>query len=258
MTSQNRRPKASEVVADWMRQPIISGELAEGDPFPREAELSEQFGVSRPTVREAIRILESEGLIVVRRGIGGGARARKPQPAAVARAAGFVLQERGTTASDVYRCRAFLEVPAVELLMERRDGAEVLETLEAALVAEQRALKQAGGTGAVSEGQFHRVLVELSGSPTLELYATITNQIIYAHTRNFMRERGSSGDSAQVSASAHTAHTRMVELIRSGDVAAAQAHWRDHLTSGSKVLLGDHDLPIGVLDPPRDPRTMSF
>jgi GntR family transcriptional repressor for pyruvate dehydrogenase complex len=258
MTSQNRRPKASEVVADWMRRLIISGELAEGDPFPHEAQLSEQFGVSRPTVREAIRILESEGLIVVRRGIGGGARARKPQPAAVARAAGFVLQERGTMVSDVYRCREFLEVPAVELVIERRDEPGVLASLEDALEAEQRALNQAGSTGAVSEGQFHRRLVELSGSPTLDLYATITNQIIYTHTRNFMRERGTSGDSAQISASAHTAHARMVQLIRSGDAAAAQAHWRDHLTSGRKVLLDDHDLPIGVLDPPRDPRTMSF
>jgi len=257
MTTKNRRPKAAEVVADWMRRPIIAGELAEGDPFPHEAQLSEKFGVSRPIVREAIRILESEGLIDVRRGIGGGARARKPQPAAVARAAGFVLQERGTMVSDVYRCRELLELPAVELVVERRDEPGVLESLKDALAAEQRALDQANGTGAVAEGQFHRRLVELSGSPTLDLYATITNQIIYTHTRNFMRDRGATSDTAKVSASAHTAHVRMVELIRCGDTVAAQAHWRDHLTSGRKVLV-DHDLPIGVLDPPRDPRTMSF
>jgi len=62
-----RVPKTAELVADSIRGQIVRGELNEGDTLPAEADLTLQFGISRPTLREALRILESEALITVSR-----------------------------------------------------------------------------------------------------------------------------------------------------------------------------------------------
>jgi len=70
--------KASLGIAADLRQRIASGELKDGDPLPVESELVGQLGASKSVVREALRILEGEGLLEVRRGLGGGPRVRHP------------------------------------------------------------------------------------------------------------------------------------------------------------------------------------
>src|ERR1700743_246357 len=72
---QVRVPKTAELVAAQLGRRIIKAELTEGESLPPEATLMEQFGVSRPTLREAFRVLEAEALISVRRGSRGGAPA---------------------------------------------------------------------------------------------------------------------------------------------------------------------------------------
>src|SRR3546814_1841939 len=69
-----RIPKAAEIIAQAIRRRIVLGDLVEGDLLPTEADLMTQFDVSRPTLREAIRLLEAEGLVRVLRGAKGGVR----------------------------------------------------------------------------------------------------------------------------------------------------------------------------------------
>ena len=102
-------PKTAELVATQLRNQIIRGELREGDALPPESTLMEQFGVSRPTLREAFRVLESEALISVRRGARGGARVHAPNGDVAARYAGLVLQFRGATLADVYEARKAID-----------------------------------------------------------------------------------------------------------------------------------------------------
>ncbi|WP_338010625.1 FadR/GntR family transcriptional regulator [Gordonia sp. KTR9] len=80
-----RVPKAGELVAAQLRRQVVTGELKAGDPLPSETTLMERFGVSRPTLREAFRILESESIIVVLRGARGGARVLAPNESVAAR-----------------------------------------------------------------------------------------------------------------------------------------------------------------------------
>ncbi|MDT5398354.1 MAG: GntR family transcriptional regulator, transcriptional repressor for pyruvate dehydrogenase complex, partial [Mycobacterium sp.] len=80
-----RSPKTAELVAGTLRRMVVDGQLKEGDFLPNEAELMAHFGVSRPTLREAVRVLESERLVEVRRGSRTGARVRVPGPEIVAR-----------------------------------------------------------------------------------------------------------------------------------------------------------------------------
>ena len=95
-----------------------------------------RFGVSRPTLREAFRVLESESLITIRRGARGGARVQPPGREVAARYAAFTLEYRGVTLRDVYDARAALEVPSVgKLALDRTD--DDLAVLEAALESQE-------------------------------------------------------------------------------------------------------------------------
>src|ERR1700709_204673 len=113
-----RVPKVAELTAARIRTAIVLGELATGDNMPSEAQLITDFRVSRPTIREAVRILESEGLISVTRGAKGGARAGRPAPSTGARAAGLALQTRRATIGDIYETRMIIEPPAARLAAE--------------------------------------------------------------------------------------------------------------------------------------------
>src|SRR5262249_13589793 len=81
-------------IADELRRLIVSGELGDGESLGHEPDLIERFGVSRPSLREALRILEAEGLITVVRGVNGGVVANRPDERLTARTAALVLQSR--------------------------------------------------------------------------------------------------------------------------------------------------------------------
>src|SRR3954447_16285894 len=104
-----RIPKAAVIVAGEVRRRIVRGELKEGDALPSESELMQFFDVSRPTLREAMRILESESLIAVKRGAHGGARVQRPDMRVTARHAALLLQFDDTTLEDVFEARAIME-----------------------------------------------------------------------------------------------------------------------------------------------------
>src|SRR5262249_11992821 len=97
-----RAPKTAELIASYIRGQIVRGDLKTGDALPSETVLMEMFGVSRPTLREAFRILEAESLISVRRGARGGARVVSPDIAVAARYVGLLLPTSGTAIAGVF------------------------------------------------------------------------------------------------------------------------------------------------------------
>src|SRR6266705_1959172 len=111
-----RAPKTGELIATHLRRQIVRGELRPGETLPAESQLMEQFSVSRPTLREAFRILEAETLISVRRGSRGGARVVAPDTSVAARYVGLLLQIKGATINDVYEARMISEPPCARLL----------------------------------------------------------------------------------------------------------------------------------------------
>src|SRR5581483_5962264 len=127
-----RVPKMAELVASDLRRRILRGELVENDALPSESALMERFGVSRPTLREAFRVLESESLISVRRGAHGGARVHLPNADSAARQAALVLEHRGVSMRDVYEARGVIEPGCAAMLAANRTPAD-LDELRAAL-----------------------------------------------------------------------------------------------------------------------------
>ena len=118
-TVQFRR--LAEQVADQLRRRILLGELADGSILPKEDELLREFPVSKPSLREAMRILEAEGLLRVRRGKLGGAVVRRPNAANVAYTIGLVLGSQEVSLSDVGGALMQMEPACAALCAERAD-----------------------------------------------------------------------------------------------------------------------------------------
>jgi GntR family transcriptional regulator, transcriptional repressor for pyruvate dehydrogenase complex len=228
-----RSPKTAELVAGTLRRMVVDGALKDGDFLPNEAELMAHFGVSRPTLREAVRVLESERLVEVRRGSRTGARVRVPGPEIVARPAGLLLELSGATIADVMTARSGIEPIAVRLLTEAGDT-DAIDELERTL-AEDVPKGWESGRLPETTGDFHRRLVELSGNSTLNIIAGMLHEITVRHTAFAMNETHPLSKAGYEKLM--RSYRRLLALMRSGDGAAAEAHWRKHLDTARELLL---------------------
>jgi DNA-binding FadR family transcriptional regulator len=113
-----RGVKASIAIAAEIRGRIARGDLQPGDPLPVEGELTESLSCSKPVVREALRILETEGLVEVRRGVGGGARVRQPSISDAAKTMGVYLQIGDVPVLDIWAARDRIIAAAIQRLAE--------------------------------------------------------------------------------------------------------------------------------------------
>jgi DNA-binding FadR family transcriptional regulator len=236
----------ADLVAGELRSQIISGELKEGDPLPPEDQLMEHAGVARTTVREALRILESEGLLVVRRGAGGGARIKTPSVSNVARYIGLVLQSQGATLQDVFDARLLLEAPAAGMLAEAEDRDDIVAQLRKALAEEEAVLHQPVELSH-AYGRFHHLIVALSGSKTFEVLTSVSSRMIQVQADRYMSATAGRADHRVASDAAHRAHIRFVELVAAGAAQDAQDLWRKHLAAGDSELQAGPDVN-SVLD----------
>lgn len=220
-------PKAAEIVAESIRRRIIRGDIGENEALPPETELMEIFGVSRPTLREALRVLEAESLIRVRRGARGGARAQKMSADLVSRYAGMLLQSRGTTVGDVYEAQLTFEPACVRKLAMTRTE-ETLAALRESLVEERAAVKD--GTATFTRIEFHHRLIQLSGNQTLLL---LSEQITYVLTEAAVLAYPIGLDAERAFAD----HESLVGLIAERDGDGAHDLWQKHLQdAGERVF----------------------
>ncbi|MCV7177814.1 FadR/GntR family transcriptional regulator [Mycolicibacterium sphagni] len=230
--SSLREPKMSGRVADVLRKMFIRGEIPEGTKLPPEAELMAQFGVSRPTLREAFRILESQSLIEMERGVRGGARVTRPARETLAGYAGLILQYDGVTLRDVYDARAVLETPIVAQLAKDRDPAVIAE-LEAIVAREGS--KLTGEEGFTNQTGFHAAIARLSGNQTLQMLSEMLHHIIEKANRSMQPTEGARADRA-LRRSAKT-HAMVLELIKAGNADEAAQLWHRHLVKAEEYVL---------------------
>jgi len=236
-----RAPKTAELIADQLRSRIVRGVLKKGDALPTEVELVKQFGVSRPTLREAFRILESESLIVVRRGSRGGVLVSSPETSVAARDFGLLLQMSGTTLADVYTARRVFEPAAAEMLARRATAEDVAELRSAAGTL---ALLVNGGTEQADFGEwsaaafrFHDVILELAGNTTMMLFGAVLREVV---TRHMTRAVTRSTDHAEIEKQfKHTIRTfdKFIALIEAGDVDGARDLWAGHMDRAGRSML---------------------
>lgn len=242
--SKVRAPKTAELIAAQLRRQIVRGDLQPGQTLPAEVQLMAEFGVSRPTLREAFRILETETLISVRRGSRGGARVMSPDLSVAARFVGVLLQINGTTITDVYEARTVFE-PACAGLLALRRTTQDLDDLTDIIDRLDTTVKQSPANGVPEPTEwarltlrFHELLTERCGNFTLSVQAAVLQDIVRTH----MQTRSGTYDASEPPERfrrAIRAYRRQVSLLEDKDAARAESQWRDHMVAAGKYLLKD-------------------
>src|SRR5271170_2803134 len=156
---------AVSAATDLLRKEILKE--AEGEWLGSEDDVLARLGVSRPTLRQAARLLEAEELLIVKRGLNGGFFSRRPTSDAVAHMASVVLQSEKTTIIDVARTWFLIAEQSARLAALNPD-----QTLRAQLVgfaAELRAATPKNDRAAAFEASrlFYARVADLASSPTL-------------------------------------------------------------------------------------------
>lgn len=220
-------PKAAELVASSIRTQIVRGTIRDGENLPPESDLMSQFGVSRPTLREALRVLESENLISVRRGAKGGASAHGMTAALVSRYAAMLLESRGATIADVYGAQLTFEPACVRKLAETRTE-HALGILRQTIDDERLTVNETDDS--VMRIEFHHLLIELSGNQTLLLLSELISSMLIA--------AATGEDPIGIDQkTAFADHERLVELIAAGDGDSAHDLWLQHLENAQRRIL---------------------
>ncbi|MBO0784453.1 MAG: FadR family transcriptional regulator [Actinobacteria bacterium] len=213
--------RISEVIVEQIRMLMRQGQLKPGDRLPAERDLCERFGVSRVTVREALRMLESSGLVEIRVGARGGAFMTAPSSDRVGEGLADLLSLSVVSAADVTEVRLIFEVGIVPLVCERATEEDLAE-LEEICERSRAALRSGDYTMALS-AEFHaRVAQSAHNAAATMLVESFRGPLLMSleQARQAAPEMGRLGT---------TEHQRFVRAVRSRDAAAATQIMREHL-----------------------------
>jgi GntR family transcriptional repressor for pyruvate dehydrogenase complex len=158
--------RASQLIVDQIKRLIRDGSLQPGDRLPTERDLGQQLGVSRVTVREALRVLEATGLIQVRQGAHGGSFLTSPSAELVGANLAQLLSLSPITASAVTEARQIFEVGILPLVIERATPDDVADLRT--LVAAATTAKEDGVYETALSAAFHVRLAACTHNPALE------------------------------------------------------------------------------------------
>ena len=232
--ARHRMPKASGVLADELRAQIIGNHLASGTRLPSEADLIEQFGLSRATVREALRLLEAEGLIVVKRGPRGGLTVSRPNPSHISRSLATLIALAELPLNQLFVLRAAIEPPAAAAAAQNATPEQCERLLTAA----------SNHPSDVEERvDFHLLVAELSGNGLFEMILAALHDVLTWHVE---REPLTDDDVAGTEA----AHLRIAKAIASGNASRAESSMHHHLERFQQRMA-----EAGRLDAPIIPRS---
>jgi GntR family transcriptional repressor for pyruvate dehydrogenase complex len=217
------RPRLYEQVVERIRQYATEAGLGAGDRLPAERDLAERLGVSRASVKQAVVVLEVQGLVDVRHGGGMYLRTGNLDVEPVTE-----LVERRRRLPDVLEAREALETKLAELAAERSTPAE-RDKIEDALDHMAFEIKD-GEFGVEGDRRFHAAVTEAAHSPLLaEFMRSIADQIRESRHESLRQPGRPERSLAQ--------HRKIADAIKNGDGKAAAAAMRRHVQSVSKVRL---------------------
>lgn len=215
--------KSYEQVADQLRELIVTGTVPQGGRLPSETVLARDLGVSRTTVREALRLLAAQGLIRTAKGQTGGSYVTLPTVDHISESLSsnitLLADARDLTLDELIEVRVLLEVPAARLAARRRHEGDV-ERLRATIPPDRPALDTQ--TEFVHNRDFHATLIECCDNRLLQIAA----QPVFSALQTSLSR---SGLPRVFHRSIHAHHARIVEAVDAGDEDAAGAEMEDHL-----------------------------
>jgi GntR family transcriptional repressor for pyruvate dehydrogenase complex len=218
--------RASSAIADQIRNAILTGRVKAGERLSPERELAEQFGVSRVTVRDALRSIEAMGLIEVKVGARGGAFVTAPTGSKVAQSMSDMMVMSATTPEDIVEARLIVELGTVTLACARatvEDLAQLRELCER-------------GRDALAAGTYTR---ELSWDFHARLASAAHNGAVGGLTQSFRSTLSMHPLRVREGPRAHTLtvdeHLKIVEALEQHDGDAARRLMADHLMRGTTL-----------------------
>jgi DNA-binding FadR family transcriptional regulator len=236
----------AEFVAGILRDRIINGHLGHGDSLPKQEDLMTEFRISRPTLREALRHLENEGLLTVRRGSIGGAVVEVPTAATSAYTFGLVLQSRRAPISDLAAAIERIEPLAAALCAARPDRMEaVLPGLRDNVERTAAAIDDGEEFTKVSR-QFHELLVGACGNETLIVMVGALESLWSEQERQWAARVTSEGRYPQTEHRREVlaAHTSLLDAIAAGDEDAARKIDAGHVTQSQRYALENSESQV--------------
>lgn len=218
--------RASSAIAEQIRTAIVTGRLKKGERLSPERELAEEFGVSRVTVRDALRSLEAMGLVEVKVGARGGAFVTAPNGSKVAQTMSDMMMLSATSPEDIVEARLIVELGTVTLACARaldEDLARLRELCER-------------GRDALASGTYTR---ELSWDFHALLARSAHNGAVDGLTQSFRSTLSMHPLRVREGTRAHVLtvdeHLRIVEALEARDGAAARREMADHLLRGTSL-----------------------
>jgi DNA-binding FadR family transcriptional regulator len=244
--------RTAEIIADELRRQIIEGELADGDLLPRQEVLVEQFNVSLVSLREALRILETEGLLSVRRGNRGGAVVHAPAKASAAYMLGLLLQSDTVPLADLGTALQELEPMCAALAARRADRTDEL-------VPKLREINEAmaehideGARFTEIGGQFHDELVRGCGNHTMIAVVGSLETLWNSHLQHWANRTEARGEYPSMGKRryAMNVHNKLTDAIDAGDAERARKLAARHLADTQTYFMaGDPEQRIVAVSP---------
>jgi len=254
-----RVPKTAELIAHQLRRDIVKGNLKAGDTLHSEATLLEEYGVSRPTLREAFRILETERLITVRRGTRGGAQVTTPDLSVAARSVGLILQMDGTSIEDVYAARCVIEPACARILAEQhseKDLDDLRECADTLMDVVSAGIDKMADPARwwMPPNRFHQLITERCGNRTLALQSALLQEIVSKHTQASVADslesamHGKSDKFLSNFRRTYRSYSKLIKLIEDCDGPGAESYWATHMSTAGRFLLPFDRHPRQLVD----------
>ena len=228
-------PKAADVLATHLRRQILDGHLVEGVPLPVERELASQTGLSRGSVREALRMLELEGLVVTRPGRNGGTVVSRPDSTQVEHTLNVFIRGRRVRFEALLEVREGLEPVAAGLAATNRtaEDLDVLTHLSSELAASFDDLPSFLRHNVA----WHVAVVQASHNELLHAFVVSLSRPIHDGTN--VADFSSPGRREDTV----TAHERVLRAIRDGHADSARRRMQRHVHA-YRLALVDRVVPI--------------
>lgn len=244
LPSVNGRPRLgqlrmAEQVAAALRERILRVDLLDGALLPKQDELVAEFGVSYPSVREALRILETEGLITIRRGNVGGARVHAPNATTAGYALGLALQAMRVDVGDLGDAIAIFEPMIAARCATLRDRKKTIVPVLRRLVSESEEHLNDGVEFTRVSREFHEALMSFNDNATARLALGSLGMLWSAQEELWAESVSSRGayPSLGQCAEAVQAHTRITDAIEAGNAEETERHARVHIRATQQLVL---------------------
>jgi DNA-binding FadR family transcriptional regulator len=231
-----RQPRVAEIIAARLRDDILSGRLKEGDVLPSQDGLLAEFAVSPPALREAIHMLEMDGLISVRRGNMGGAVVHLPSADRTAHMISMVLQSRSATPADVSGALMHLEPICAGMCAAREDRlTEVVPYLEDEIRLQTQQFDDLSRY-VPNARRFHEAIVSRCGNEPMILLIGSLELIWSAHESAVWGDERDPLNHKTMRAALRD-HQRLLDAIRDGNQARAVRLATEHLAAARRNTL---------------------